>query len=76
MLGLTGEVGELANLIKKADRGSIDLNEAVWRHKAIMELTDVYIYVLNLAALLGVDLDKSYEQKRAENERRFGNAEA
>lgn len=72
-VSLIGEVGEFANIIKKADRGSIDLNDAAHRREAIMELTDIYIYLLNLAALLGVDLSKSYVQKRIQNEKRFGN---
>lgn len=72
-LGLGGETGEFLDWIKKLDRGSADLKDANTRFEVMMELTDVYIYVLNLAALLGVDLEKSYAHKRARNEQRFGN---
>lgn len=71
-VGLAGEVGEACNIIKKADRGSINLNEALQRHRLAMELTDAYTYLLNLAGLLGIDLAKAFEIKRAENEQRFG----
>jgi NTP pyrophosphatase (non-canonical NTP hydrolase) len=70
-VALCGEVGEFANLVKKIDRGSLDPKDAKTRHEMTMELTDVYIYLLNLAGILGVDLEAAYKVKRAENERRF-----
>jgi NTP pyrophosphatase (non-canonical NTP hydrolase) len=70
-LGLCGEVGEFANLIKKIDRGSLDVKSATVRHDLAMELTDVYVYLLNLAGIFGIDLEKSYLQVRAANEERF-----
>jgi NTP pyrophosphatase (non-canonical NTP hydrolase) len=71
-LGLAGEVGEFANLLKKIERGSLDYRDAAVRHKLMMELTDTYIYLLNIAGLLNVDLTKSYLYVRSENEKRFG----
>lgn len=73
-LALAGEVGELANLVKKIDRGSKDIRDAEVRFDLVMEATDVLIYLLNIAALLGADLEKSYKIKRTENERRYGAA--
>jgi len=70
-LALAGEVGEFANIVKKIDRGSLDSREPRVRHDLAMELTDVLIYVLNLGALLRVDLEEAYKIKRAENEQRF-----
>jgi NTP pyrophosphatase (non-canonical NTP hydrolase) len=70
-LALAGEVGEFANIVKKIDRGSLDSREPRVRHDLAMELTDVLIYVLNLGALLRIDLEESYKIKRAENEQRF-----
>lgn len=75
-LGISGEVGEFANLVKKVDRGSMQLNEAVTRVRLAEELTDVFIYLLNLSHLLGVDLEKSYVAVRAKNEHRFSAARA
>lgn len=70
-LALAGEVGELANLIKKVDRGSLNLGDAAVRKDMAFELVDCYIYVLNLAGVMGVDLEELYKLKRAENDQRF-----
>jgi NTP pyrophosphatase (non-canonical NTP hydrolase) len=70
-LALAGEVGELANIVKKIDRGSLNGRAPVVRHMMAMELTDVFIYVLNLAGIMGIDLEEAYKIKRAENEQRF-----
>ncbi len=71
-LSLCGEVGEFANILKKVDRGDLNYNDAVVKHKLAMELTDVFIYLLNIAGLMRVNLHESYKVKRQENERRFG----
>lgn len=72
-LGLAGEAGEFIDIVKKIDRGSLDPTSAVVKRELAMELTDVFIYVLNLAGLMGIDLETTYKLKRAENEKRFGN---
>lgn len=72
-LGLAGETGEFIDIIKKVHRGSKDIQNAVVKRQLAMELTDAFIYILNLAALLGIDLEETYKLKRAENEKRFGN---
>jgi NTP pyrophosphatase (non-canonical NTP hydrolase) len=66
-------VGELANILKKIDRGDFKIEDAAIRRMMAMELTDVFIYVLNIASVLGIDLEETYKMKRTENERRFGN---
>jgi len=70
-LALAGEVGEFCNIVKKIDRGSLNLGDAIVRKDLAFELTDVYIYTLNLAGLMGVDLEELYKLKRAENDQRF-----
>lgn len=70
-LALAGEVGELANIVKKIERGSIRLEDARTRYDLAMEMTDVYIYLLNLAGLLHVDLEHAYKVKRRQNIERF-----
>lgn len=70
-LALAGEVGEFCNIVKKIDRGSLEFKDAAVRYDLQMELTDILIYVLNLAGLLGVDLEKAYEHKRGINDKRF-----
>lgn len=71
VLALAGEVGELANIVKKIERGSLDGRAPRVRHDLAMELTDVLIYTLNLGGLFGIDLEETYKLKRTENQRRF-----
>jgi NTP pyrophosphatase (non-canonical NTP hydrolase) len=71
VLALAGEVGELANIVKKVERGSLSIRNAKVRHDIVMETTDVFVYLLNIAALLNIDLERTYHMKRAENEERF-----
>jgi NTP pyrophosphatase (non-canonical NTP hydrolase) len=51
---VTGELGELANLIKKIERGDMTLDEA--RQDVADELADVVTYLDILAFRCGVDL--------------------
>jgi NTP pyrophosphatase (non-canonical NTP hydrolase) len=70
-LAMCGEVGEFANVVKKIERGSLQLGDAATRLKLAMELADTFTYMLNLAGLLGIDLEKTYHYVRGENEKRF-----
>ena len=84
VLGLAGESGEVANLLKKLDRGDYDTtnikvhtgNVSEWPTDRKLELAeevvDVLVYAFNIFALLGVSPDVIYATKRAANERRFG----
>jgi NTP pyrophosphatase (non-canonical NTP hydrolase) len=76
VLSLCGESGELANLVKKVDRGSLDFDAEVTQLDLADELTDVLIYVLNVAAILDVDLLQKYIAKRRRNIERFGGKKA
>jgi len=70
-LSLCGEAGEVANIVKKIDRGSLDFAAEITQHDLAEELTDVFIYVLNLAGILGIDLLAQYMAKRNKNIARF-----
>lgn len=70
-LALAGEVGEFCNIVKKVERGDKELTEQVMIDLA-MEITDVLIYVLNIGAILAVDLGMTYKLKQDFNEERFG----
>ena len=70
-LALAGEVGEFCNIVKKVERGSLDFASASVRTDLAMELTDVFVYTLNLAGMLGIDLAKTYEIVRTNNDKRF-----
>lgn len=67
-LGVIGEAGELANVVKKANRSgwTDELNQ--W---AITEAADILIYVLLLFELLEADPFAAIEEKHAMNALRF-----
>ena len=69
-LCLSGEVGEAANVIKKVERGSVTFVEEV-KEAYTMEIVDAFVYLLNIAGVLGIDLEEKYYEKRAFNEERF-----
>lgn len=65
---VTGELGELANLLKKVRRGDVSLDEA--REEIGKELADVQIYLDILAFRCGVDLGQATVDKFNEVSRR------
>jgi NTP pyrophosphatase (non-canonical NTP hydrolase) len=65
-----GELGELANLIKKVERGDLTLDEA--REALGKECADVATYLDILAFRLGVDLGQVVMDKFNEVSRRVG----
>jgi len=68
-LGLCGEAGEVADIVKKVQRGSKALDEAIpLLHE---ELIDVFHYWCLLIGLLGVDVETVYKRKREFNSVRF-----
>lgn len=77
LVGLLGEVGEFANLIKKARREADAFPNETKAHLDAAqehlkeELTDVLIYVFRLASLLNIDLENAYHDKLLFNEERY-----
>lgn len=69
VLSLTGEAGEVANLVKKFDRGDFDFERLL--DEIPRELADVVIYVFKIAYQSGIDLEKAILEKMASNEIRF-----
>ena len=65
-LGLCGEVGELANLVKKDWRG----DEGDRRRKIEDEIADAGAYLLMICDLLGLDLEELIKRKAEEVEQR------
>lgn len=80
LVGLLGEVGEFANVLKKIRltmqhekyRGQ-DLSEA--SPKLREELADAAIYIFRLSALLGADLEADILAKMKINRERYGSLE-
>ena len=80
VLCLAGEVGELANIVKKIVRGSFTLEEAKagigLKEPMPLEVVDILVYVCLLMGsdeFKDVDWEEVWYQKRAYNEFRFGN---
>ncbi len=71
VLALCGEVGEVANLIKKFQRGSIQAGDENAFFDLAGELADVFIYVMSCAAIIGIDMEEIYAAKREYNVTRF-----
>lgn len=57
LMAVTGELGELANTLKKVRRGDITLAEA--HHAVEAEFADIVMYLDILAAELTVDLNRA-----------------
>lgn len=66
---LVGEVGEFANILKKISRGDMTYDGA--RSGLQDELTDIFIYVMQIANQMGTDLQDSYLAKLSKNRERF-----
>lgn len=69
VLSLTGEAGEVANLVKKFDRGDFDFDHLL--DELPGELADVLIYVLKISYQAGIDLERAIAEKMDYNEERF-----
>lgn len=67
-LGLAGEVGEVANAVKKIRRDG-----ETYQNKAQLaeEIADVFTYLMLLCNETGIHIIHEYVAKTAENEERF-----
>ena len=74
-MGLAGEAGEVANMVKKMMRGDFDLDVYSEEWFDISdELADVFIYLMKLATALDIDLEDAWLRKRAQLVERWGPA--
>lgn len=70
---ITGEVGELANVVKKVRRGDQSLENA--RPAILEESADIMIYIVKMANQIGFSLDDAFRAKLQINRERFRNYE-
>jgi len=80
LVGLLGEVGEFANVLKKVSLGMThtgykgpSLNKVASSMRE--ELADALIYLMRLSVVLGGDLEADLIQKMRVNESRYGSLE-
>ena len=73
-IALAGEVGEFANIVKKINRDRKVAGQEppkVRVDELKEELVDCFIYIIILANLLELDLEKGYLEKTEKNHKRF-----
>lgn len=70
-LGMCGEVGEFANIVKKIDKGQLNLRDAKTIVRLAEEAADIFTYLMSLCGMLNIDMEKVYINVRANNNRRF-----
>jgi NTP pyrophosphatase (non-canonical NTP hydrolase) len=72
ILALTGEVGELAEIFQwmKEDE-SLRIMEGVKAEHVRQEIADVFLYLMRLAMVLGIDLDAAVRDKIALNAKKY-----
>ncbi len=73
LLSMVGEAGEVCNVFKKVQRGSVSMSDAM--PDLHEEMIDVLIYWMSIAALMGIDIERVYNDKRERNSERFADGE-
>lgn len=72
VMALCGEVGEIANIVKKEWRGD-EMDNNTLKEKLADEKADVRTYLFRIEMLMGIDLDQACEKKVQEVARRLDN---
>lgn len=76
LVGMLGEIGELANIVKKAnikiERDEVyNFDMSAARKDMGEELADTFIYLIRLAAMLNTDLETELLNKIEYNKKRY-----
>lgn len=64
----TEEVGEFARVVRKSSGSKTDTTAR--DASAREELADLFIYILHMANILGIDLEEAFRQKEEKNKQR------
>jgi len=70
LLLLVEEIGELAKVVRKFSGLKVDRSKLSSKYNLEEELADVFIYLLDLANIYGVDLYTAFHNKELANEKR------
>ncbi len=73
IVAITGELGELSNVVKKVLRGDCPLSSV--KHQVEDELADIFIYLIKICNQMSIDLEPLYFSKLEQNKKRFRNYE-
>lgn len=72
ILALTGEVGELAEIFQWLKDGEAEAIMASGEAEHVrQEVADVFLYLMRLAMVLGIDLDAAVRDKIALNAKKY-----
>jgi NTP pyrophosphatase (non-canonical NTP hydrolase) len=77
LIGIFGEIGEFANLVKKINlqmdyKNGMSVEELGKEETALQEeLVDTFIYLIRLSKLVKVDLEKAFLAKVESNARKY-----
>ncbi len=72
ILALTGEVGELAEIFQwLGEDASVRIMEGSEAEHVRQEVADVFLYLMRLAMVLGIDLDAAVRDKIALNAKKY-----
>lgn len=69
IIGMVGELGELANLIKKIIRGDTNINNEI--NNIEEEISDIFIYLIKMCNQMNINLEESFLKKLDVNKKRF-----
>lgn len=81
LIGLFGEIGEFANLVKKLNiemeksNDTYDLKFSSLQDHLSEELIDSFIYLFRIATHLGLDIEEAYLKKLDKNMEKYKNYE-
>lgn len=73
-IGIVGELGEFANILKKIKREQYEDKERYFTERyndLHEEIVDVFIYLIRIVSTLNIDLEKEYFRKIVFNIERF-----
>lgn len=73
IVAITGEVGELSNVVKKILRGDYLLSKSM--DKIEDELVDIFIYLIKICNQMSINLEELYLTKLEKNVERFSEYE-
>lgn len=72
LLALTGEVGELAEIFQwKTDAEAASIMDTEEAEHVRQEVADVFLYLMRLAMVLGIDLDAAVRAKIEMNAKKY-----
>ncbi|MDO6387956.1 nucleotide pyrophosphohydrolase [Uliginosibacterium sp. 31-12] len=72
ILALTGEVGELAEIFQwRTDAEAATIMESEKAEHVRQEVADVFLYLMRLAMVLGIDLDAAVRNKIELNAKKY-----